>query len=210
MKDAFNKPEQDKALVKAVAGADIVAMIDALTAGADPNVRDPKTGRNLLFTVMDKLSSEEGKKSEGSLWAMFLALTQRGTSGSLADNAGLSPLHYGFDKGQVMLVSVMLLQPGCALNAPDPRTGDTPLHRALPLFVKKAADIDEAPFQMLLGYGADPLIPNSAGTTALDLARASNEDRAKLAVEKLMETPALRQRSLREKARRNPAKIRLP
>jgi hypothetical protein len=41
------------------------------------------------------------------------------------------------------------------------------------------------------------------------MARASNEERATLAVDKLMGTPAMRQRALREKARKNPMKIKL-
>lgn len=206
----FNNPEQDHALVKAVKAGDILALIDACNAGADPNVRDPATGRSLLFTVMDQLDTEAGKKSEGSYWAHFLALTQRGASGALPDNAGLTPLHYAFDRKRIMLAAVLLLQEGCPVNMPDPRTGDTPLHRAFPLFISPGADIDTTPFDLLVVRGGDPLIPNAAGVTVMDMARAATGERAALALEKLLETPVMRQQALRDKARQKPLKLKTP
>lgn len=210
IKDTFNNPEQDKALVKAVKAGDIVAIIDACKKGADPNVRDPVTGRNLLFTVMDQLDSEAGRTSAGSYFAHFIALTQHGGSGGLPDKDGLTPLHYSFERRNPMLASILLLQEGCAVNGPDPRTGDTPLHKALPLFLSPAEDIDTAPFDVLLIRGGDPLIPNAAGVTVMDMARAATGERARLALEKLMETPAVRQQALRDKMREKPLKLKTP
>lgn len=203
----FNKPEQDRALVKAVKDCDIMALIDACNKGADPNVRDPATGRNLLFIVMDQLSTEDGKKMSGSLWAHLLALTQRGASGSLPGNDGITPLHYAFDKHYSMFAAVLILQEGSLLDMPDPRTGDTPFHRALSLFLSPDADIDTTPFDVLVTRNADPAIPNKAGLSALDIARAATSERAGLAVEKMMGTAVMRQRVLRDKAKQNPLKL---
>lgn len=206
-KDTFNNPGQDEALVTAVKARDILAIMDACGKGANPNVQDPATGRNLLFTVMDQLDSGDGQKMEGSLWAHFLALTQRGASGGLADKDGLTPLHYAFDKKMYMFVAVLLLRETGLANAPDPRNGDTPLHRALPLFLSRAGDLDTAPFDLLVAQGGDPRIPNAAGVTVMAMAQAAAGERAATALEKLLGTPAMRQQALRDKARQRPLKL---
>lgn len=207
LKEAFNNPEQDRALVKAVADDDIVGIKAALEKGADPNVRDPVTGRNLLFTVIDKVSTEDGRKKEGSLWAYFFALLQGGANAGLADKDGITPLHYGFEKKNAMLVSVMLLQAGISVNLPDPRTGDTPLHQALPLFLEPREDIDKTPLEMLVCLGGDPAISNGRGVSALDIAQASSAATAGEAVAKMLNTPAMKQRRLQDMAKGKSLKI---
>lgn len=207
-KQAFNSSEQDRALIKAVEDNDILGIIAACDRGADANVRDPATGRNLLFTILDKVSTEDGKKQEGSLWAHFYALQQRGADVNLADNDGLTPLHYGFDKRCNLLLAAMLMQAGLPINAPDPRTGDTPLHRALPLFLEGTDKLDDTAFELLVCLGPDPEIPNKAGLSALDIARASSAEKAGAAVAKMLNTPAMKQRRLQEMAKGKSLKIR--
>ncbi|TAL39518.1 MAG: ankyrin repeat domain-containing protein [Alphaproteobacteria bacterium] len=209
-KKTFSSPVHDRALVKAVEKSDIVGLKEALDKGADPNVRDPATGRNLLFTILDKVSTEDGRKQEGSLWAQFFALQHAGADAGLADNAGVTPLHYGFEKRDAMLVSVMLLQEGLALNTPDPRTGETPLHLSLPLFLEGREDIDKTPFEMLAAKGADPAVPDNAGLSALDIARASSAEKASAAVEKMLNTPVMKQRRLHDRAKGQSLKLKHP
>ena len=207
LKAIFNNPEQDRALIKAVESDDILGIIAACEKGADPNVRDPATGRNLLFTILDKVSTDDGKKQEGSLWAHFFALQQRGADVNLAGKDGVTPLHYGFDKHCNMLLAAMLMQAGLPVNAPDPRTGDTPLHRALPLFLEGADKLDDTAFELLVCLGPDPEIPNHAGLSALDIARASPAEKAGAAVAKMLNTPAMKQRRLQARAKENPFKL---
>jgi ankyrin repeat protein len=207
LKETFNNPEQDRALVSAVGNDDILAIKAALEKGADPNVRDATTGRNLLFTIIDKLDTEDGKKKEGSLWAHFFALLQGGTNAGLADKDGVTPLHYGFEKKNAMMICVMLMQPGISANAPDPRTGETPFHRALPLFLEAREDIDKSPLEMLVCVGGDPSIPNRDGLSALDIARASQGENAGQAVAKMLNTPAMKQRRLQDMAKGKSLKI---
>ncbi|MEZ0226448.1 MAG: hypothetical protein ACAH83_17970 [Alphaproteobacteria bacterium] len=204
---AFNKPDQDRALIKAVEDNDITGIIKACENGANPNVRDPATGRNLLFRLIDQASTEDGKKHEGSLWAYFFALIQRGADADLADKNGMTPLHYGFDKGNVMLLAAMLMQPGLPVNAPDPRTGDTPLHRALPMLLEAKADLDTTPFELLIALAADPAIPNNAGVSALELAKASSAEKADYAVQRMLNTPAMKQRRLLALAKEKPFRL---
>ncbi len=203
----FNQQEQDRKLVKAVTDDDLVAIVNACEAGANPNVRDPATGRNLLFTVMDRIDDPFHAENKGSLWAHFMALVQHGADAGLPDNNGITPFHYGLDRRDNIVVCVMMVQPGLDLNAPDPRDGRTPLHKALPPFLDPADKLDSCPFEMLVNMGANPLVPDAGGHTVLDMARAAEGETARQALEKLEATAPVRQKLLRDRAREKPLRL---
>ncbi len=92
---------------------------------------------------------------------------RKGDPNAVREKDQTTPLHAAVTNVQVINVE-QLVERGANINAPD-HLGRTPLHLALALEHYDPMAI------VLLNYGADPLIPDAGGLTALDLAHVREE-----------------------------------
>jgi uncharacterized protein len=166
---------------KAIQQDDARTVQSLLQRGFDPNTRDPKQQHGLYLALR-----------EPSLKVAKVLIDWPKTDLNASNPADETPLMMAVLKGQVELVSAML-----AKDADVNKTGWTPLHYAatsgnialINLLLEKHAYIDaESPngstplmmaamygtpsaVKLLLEEGADPLLKNQIGLSAIDFAQ---------------------------------------
>jgi ankyrin repeat protein len=168
-----------------------VAIQNLLARGFDANTLDPK-GQNGLYLALQEPSPKAAQallawpktdvnvlNAQGESPLMIAALKdQRDLSAALiqrdadVNKTGWTPLHYAASRGNLAIMS-LLLDNHAYIDAESPN-GTTPLMMAA--MYGSAAAVD-----LLLKEGADPLLKNQPGLTAIDFAlRASRKEAADL------------------------------
>ena len=175
----------------AIVDDDDVAIQTLLTRGFDPNTVDPTGSAGLLlairgssFKVASRLLNWPGVKVEVRNAAdesplMFAALKGELVlcqvlikKGADVNKPGWAPLHYAATNGHTDIMR-LLLEENAYIDAASPN-GTTPLMMA-------AQYSDVSSVKLLLEAGADPLLRNALGLSALDFAnRASRVESANI------------------------------
>lgn len=172
--DFFTAIEQD----------DDVAVSALLVRGFDPNTVDSKGSAGLLlavkassFKVASRLAAAPGTKVEVRNSADESPLMLAALKGELAlcqllikkgadvNKPGWAPLHYAATNAHIDIMN-LLLEAHAYIDAASPN-GTTPLMMA-------AQYGDESSVKLLLEAGADPLLRNSLGLSALDFAHRAS------------------------------------
>lgn len=162
----FTPDELNSALRRAVRDGDITVFYEAMQSGASATTTDPATGRNLFYTVIDRLDeTRETPSAGGTYLAMILGLVTHGADVNFRDKDGISPLNYALQK-EDFTAATMLLASKADANEHFPPNGDTPLHLAMRLAL---AGQGVRLLDNLLLMDADPTLKNNAGVSALDL-----------------------------------------
>jgi hypothetical protein len=125
-----------------------------LTAGANPNHQDGTFAfLPLVFAV------EQGNMQ------IFDQLLKHGADATLHTQRGVTPLSAAVNNNnRGMLKKLLASEALTTINATLFDTGDTPL-------ITATENLNLEPLQLLLAAGADPLIQNKNGETALDIAK---------------------------------------
>ncbi len=162
----FSPEELNNALRRAAAAGDILVFHEALESGASASTLDPATGRNLFYTLIDRLdATRDNPPSGGTYLAMIMGLVTQGTDVNFRDKDGISPLHYALQKEDFTAATILLASKADA-NEHFPPNGDTPLHLAVRLAL---AGQGVRLLDNLLLMKADPTVKNNAGVSALDM-----------------------------------------
>ena len=164
-KDAVERAQQmrqNARLIYATYHSDLLAAMDALDNGADPNACDAD-GVPVLVAALSLHDAEHN-----NLEFLITQLLQAGAhpDGGHDSPAEPTPLAYALELEDTYLLRC-LLESGANVNAKD-ADGDTPLMRAAALGQAEALHI-------LLAAGADATLRNNTGQTALELALAYEE-----------------------------------
>lgn len=176
---------------KAVQRDDARTVQALLQRGFDPNTRDPK-GQHGLFLALREPSPKvaralidwpktdvEARSAEDESPLMMAALKGQLelarlliARGADVNKPGWAPLHYAATHGHLALMQ-LLLDEHAYIDAESPN-GSTPLMMAAHYGSREAV-------QLLLEAGADPLLKNRLGLSAIDFAlRANRRDMADL------------------------------
>ena len=178
----------------AVSRDDASTVNSLLRRGFDPNTLDPK-GQSALFLavresspkVLDVLLKSPKVKAETRTAQDESPLMMAAMRGDLAvakaliakdadvNKTGWTPLHYAASssQGEQLAVLQLLLDNDAYIDAASPN-GSTPLMRA-------ALYGTSASLKLLLESGADPLLKNQLGLTAIDFAqRGERKDMSEL------------------------------
>ena len=152
---------QNARLIFATYHGDLLTALDALSLGADPNVRDAD-GIPILITALSLHDP-----THNNLEFLITELLHAGAHPHAADDTPTSPtpLAYAVELEDTYILR-SLLKAGADANAQD-SDGDTPLMLAA------ALDNAEA-IRHLLAAGADATLRNHAGLTALNIALEHN------------------------------------
>lgn len=125
-----------------------------LAAGANPNIRDPQSGRTLLMTA-DKAT-------------MAQLLLAHGADPTLRDNKGATALHYAVTSSEALKIIPYLLQKGADVNARAPGWAqETPFMAAKKLFFEHKATYGAKVMELLAQKGADINAVDENGYTVL-------------------------------------------
>jgi hypothetical protein len=173
---------------------DARALTALLQRGFDPNTRDAKGQPGLLLAVREpapnalrvllnaKNIQVEARNSQDESPLMMAAIRgQLDIARQLIDKdadvnkPGWAPLHYAVSstQGDALGVAKLLLDNSAYVDAASPN-GTTPLMMAAMYGTPEAV-------KLLLDEGADPMLKNQLGLTAIDFARrASRNDMAEL------------------------------
>lgn len=174
--DFFMAIKQDNAPVVA----------DLLRRGFDPNTRNPAGDHGLYLAVKEPAlkvaevlinwpkTDIEARNSQDESALMMAALKgQLEIARKLIEHdadvnkTGWTPLHYAATAGHVDVIR-LLLEHSAYIDASSPN-GSTPLMMAA--MYGTASSV-----KLLLEEGADPLLKNDLGLTAIDFAQRSNRD----------------------------------
>lgn len=172
---------------KAIQQDDARSVQSLLQRGFDPNTRDPK-GQHGLYLALREPSSKvartlidwpktdvEARNAEDESPLMMAALKGQLelarlliARGADVNKPGWAPLHYAATHGHLELMQ-LLLDEHAYIDAESPN-GSTPLMMAAHYGTPQAV-------QLLLDAGADPLLKNRLGLSAIDFAfRANRRD----------------------------------
>lgn len=125
-----------------------------LASGANPNARDPKSGRTLLMAA-DKASLAQ-------------LLLQHGADPTLKDHSGATALHYAVNATEVLEIIPQLIDKGADVNA---RAADgsheTPFMAARQLFFEHKSTLGAKVMRLLAQKGADINAADENGHTVL-------------------------------------------
>lgn len=175
----------------AIAADDAAAVVNLLRRGFDPNTRDPNGQHGLYLAIRARSSrvtqalidwpktevESLNKADESPLMAAALdgqlelckKLIARGAA---VNKTGWAPLHYAATSGHVDVMR-LLLEEHAFIDAESP-------NRTTPLMMAARYGSQEAT-RLLLQEGAEPLLKNEQGMTAIDFANSVNRaDVAKL------------------------------
>jgi uncharacterized protein len=170
---------------KAIGQDDVGTIRSLLQRGFDPNTRDPKGQHGLFLALrepspkaaqalinapkidLNVLSANDESPLMMAVFKGQVELAQQMIAkGADVNKTGWTPLHYAATAGQVQLIN-MLLENHAYIDAESPNK-TTPLmmaaHYGTPSAVK-----------LLLEEGADPLLKNDLGLTAIDFAQRANK-----------------------------------
>ena len=157
---------------------------ELLTRGFDANTTDPK-GQSGLYLALAEPSPKaalvliewpktDANKLNGKGESALMLAALKGNQelaeklikkGGDVNKTGWTPLHYAASGGQVAIIS-LLLENSAYIDAESPNS-TTPLMMAAMYGTSAAADF-------LLQEGADPVVKNQQGLTALDFAKRGN------------------------------------
>jgi ankyrin repeat protein len=175
----------------AIAKDDVAVVVDLLRRGFDPNTRDP-TGQHGLYlairasaprvtqalidwprTEVESLNRADESPLMAAALAGQLELCRKLIArGAAVNKTGWTPLHYAATNGHVEVMR-LLLEEYAFIDAESPNK-TTPL-----MMAARYGSVDAA--RLLLQEGAEPLLKNEQGMTAIDFANAVNRaDMAKL------------------------------
>lgn len=169
---------------RAVKNDDATTVQNLLKRGLDPNTRD-ETGQHGLFIALRESSlkaaqtlidwpktdlNAANKANETPLMMAVLKGQVAMAAAMLAKEAdvnkpGWAPLHYAATAGHIELIT-LLLENHAYIDAESPN-GSTPLMMAAQYGTASAV-------KLLLEEGADPLLKNQLGLTAIDFARRAD------------------------------------
>lgn len=127
-------------------------LAEALAGGADPNAK------------VDGVTPLQRLVGQGELKKLFAQLLAAGADPNRVDAEGDTPLHVVAQHADNAPV-VLFLDAGVPIDIRD-REGNTPLHRA----ARDGYTDAERTVKLLLDRGADPMLRNKRGETAVDVA----------------------------------------
>ena len=176
---------------RAVGTDDAASVRDLLLRGFDGNTPDPKGQYALLIAVRDKSAkaadellrwprinvevrnaADESPLMMASLQGLTELAQKLIAKGADVNKPGWAPLHYAATKGHLAIMT-LLLDSHAYIDAESPN-GTTPLMMAAFYGTPSAV-------KLLLEAGADPLLKNTQGLTAIDFARRnSRQDSAEI------------------------------
>ena len=176
---------------RAVGTDDAASVRDLLLRGFDGNTPDPKGQYALLIAVRDKSAkaadellrwprinvevrnaADESPLMMASLQGLTELAQKLIAKGADVNKPGWAPLHYAATKGHLAIMT-LLLDSHAYIDAESPN-GTTPLMMAAFYGTPSAV-------KLLLEAGADPLLKNTQGLTAIDFAqRNSRQDSAEI------------------------------
>lgn len=163
---------------------DAAVVITLLGRGFDPNTRNPNGEHGLYLAVREPspkvaaaliawpktdVEARTGKDESPLMLASLNGLTEISkaliTRGADVNKPGWAPLHYAATRGHLDIMN-LLLENHAYIDASSPN-GSTPLMMAALYGTPSAV-------KLLLEEGADPLIKNDLGLTAIDFAYRDN------------------------------------
>lgn len=147
-------PSKPQEIFMALDSGDLAFFGTLLASGANPNVRDPKSGRTLLMNT-DKA-------------AMVQLLIAHGADPTLKDNQGATALHYAVTSSDALKIIPQLLAKGADINArAQGWSQETPFMAAKKLFFQHNANYGAKVMQLLAKNGADINVADEIGYTVL-------------------------------------------
>lgn len=181
---------------KAIQNDDSVQVSALLSRGLDPNTRGPKGEHPLILAIKTgstKVAAEllahpktqiEVRTAEDESPLMLAALKGYAAicrtlieRDADVNKPGWTPLHYAATGGHIPIVQ-LLLDAHAYIDAASPN-GSTPL-----MMAAKYADLTAV--KLLLDAGADPMVKNSLGLTAIDFAHSSQRTDSATAIAALI------------------------
>ncbi len=176
---------------RAVGADDATSVRDLLARGFDGNTPDPKGQHALLIAAREKsakvadellrwpkinLEARNAVDESPLMMASLQGLTELAqklvAKGADVNKPGWTPLHYAATKGHIAIIS-LLLDNHAYIDAESPN-GTTPLMMAAHYGTASAV-------KLLLEAGADPMLKNAQGLSAIDFAqRNSRQDSAEI------------------------------
>ncbi len=168
----------------AIKSDDAPVVSNLLQRGFDPNTRNPAGEHGLMLALREpspkvmavlltwpKLDVEARNRQDESalmiaaLKGMNEVASQLLDKGADVNKPGWTPLHYAATSGQLQIMN-LLLEHHAYIDAASPN-GSTPLMMAAMYGTPSAV-------KLLLEAGADPLLKNDLGLTAIDFAQRAN------------------------------------
>lgn len=176
---------------RAVGTDDAASVRNLLARGFDGNTPDPKGQHALLLAVREKSAkvadellrwpainvevrnaADESPLMMASLQGLTELAQKLVAKGADVNKPGWAPLHYAATKGHLAIMT-LLLDNHAYIDAESPN-GTTPLMMAAFYGTPSAV-------KLLLEAGADPMLKNTQGLTAIDFAqRNSRQDSAEI------------------------------
>ena len=146
----------------ALKSSDLDSFKTLLAAGADPNARDPKSGRTLLM-IADKAAAVK----------LLLAY---GADPTLQDRLGATALHHTVTLSKALEIIPLLIAKGADINAKAPGwSQETPFMAAKQLFYQHRVVFGTKVMQLLANNGADINAIDEKGNTVLISAVVSDK-----------------------------------
>jgi len=168
----------------AIQNDDAPVVSNLLQRGFDPDTRNPAGEHGLMLALREpspkviavllawpKLDVEARNRQDesalmiASLKGMNEVASQLLDKGADVNKPGWTPLHYAATSGQLQILN-LLLEHHAYIDAASPN-GSTPLMMAAMYGTPSAV-------KLLLEAGADPLLKNDLGLTAIDFAQRAN------------------------------------
>lgn len=168
----------------AIKSDDAPVVSNLLQRGFDPNTRNPAGEHGLMLALREpspkvivvllawpKLDVEARNRQDesalmiASLKGMNEVVRELLDKGADVNKPGWTPLHYAATSGQLQIMN-LLLEQHAYIDAASPN-GSTPLMMAAMYGTPSAV-------KLLLEAGADPLLKNDLGLTAIDFAQRAN------------------------------------
>ncbi len=169
---------------KAIKTDDARTIQSLLARGFDPNTLDPQVQHGLILAIREPspkvikallaapnldLNALNAKGESPLMLAVFNGdldlASQMIKKGADVNKTGWTPLHYAATKGHLALIS-LLIENHAYIDAESPN-GSTPLMMASMYGTAEAV-------KLLLDEGADPLLKNQQGLTAIQFAQRVN------------------------------------
>jgi uncharacterized protein len=147
-------PSPSQEIFMALGGGDLTCLGALLVAGANPNARDPQSGKTLLMAADNA--------------AMVQLLLEHGADPALQDNQGATALHHAVTSSEALKIIPHLLVKGADVNARAAGLShETPFMAAKNLFFQHRPVCGAKVLQLLAQNGADINSADESGYTVL-------------------------------------------